>query len=593
MLTHRGFATITLPAADRWMERLLPHLTGEHSRVEFLDGLEGEQRDFVERLLRALVAGGMVSELDPNDSTAPQNDAVVELIGYTRSDPRAAYARWCELDTIIVGKPQLAACLRDSFNGSGIRSIRVHDDAGIVGDQLATPSDHVVHIVLRDQFASIATYERVCRAGDVALTQVVLDGSAVWIAPSTINFSEVCQALEPNDHEASLTFTERIVLANVIAHNVRKAYTSADVTVAREVLRFDCETLATSGHQAVASRTTSVSSIGFRNETERFESLLAAEPISAGEFSRRAARLTDLYFGVFRKPDEADLTQLPLRVSRTEYVVPGRKARNRRITVCGTGIDPFAARHAAAVEAITGYSALVSDRSRLPGEEPIPCYDLVNSLMTQERFDGPNLIWRAGVPRLRPGIGSGYNLDTAVVEGLLSICKQQTVTELRHNPLPRKRIRVADLSDDPTIHYVWAMLGAVASVDIVDLTYDELGVPAVGIAVDGVTCAVGCGISTAAATADGLLLAAAAWQSRTNQEPAYLPAETDTLPALPDIDGYLDVSERTLTRSDLVERLSRNGSTVHAALLDADSEAFDVLPVARVLVRQEASDDDT
>lgn len=546
-LTHRGFSTIPVPAADRWLDRLAPHLNGEHSMADFLGSLGGEHRAFVQRLLLTLVAKGVVSER--NGAEEP-GTAASNQIGYFRPDPATAYADWCGSETTVIGEPTMSAHLEHALDRSGIRSIRsVGLDAGAEQWRLPQrPGGHQVVCVARlDQSDEVADCEQWCAEHELPLTQVMLGPTAAWIAPPSIRFTAAQQRLAPSEIGPAdqRTDVEWTVLANYAVQAMLRAHINSAAHGIDNLARFELRSLRVSTHPYLPPPPEPPNPA----PRDRLRTMLVAEPIPMEEFSRRAARLTDVYFGIFEKPREHDLTQLPLRVARTTYRAPTSSDRDRRVTVCGVGIDPAVARHMAAVEAITGYSAHLAHHERSQ----------------------------------RLGIAAGYSLDEAITKGLLDHCKQRALGALTHARQPRPLVDIEWLTSHRVIDYCVTMLSACTSFEVYDISVDTLGVPTVAVVIDGVACAAGCGVDAAAAVADGLLRATAAWQSSTNNEPDYAP---DDLVELPEHLRGSRATELTgaLTRTDLMERLSRDGSSVSVELLAADPEVFQILPAVRVSV---------
>ena len=609
VITHRGPSTIPAPMADRWMDRLVPHLTGHHTMDDFVRSLDGDRQAFVRGLLRTLVDRGLLSEVGPGE-TADSPNPETNLLGYFRRSPSAAYDAWHDTEMVIIGDSFLGAHVAAACTRSGVRSVVTADaDAAVQAPQKRPGGGQVVHIGARHDIALLTRVERWCDDHDIPLTQIVLDGEVVWIAWGT-GFTNAHHRLPrmafPPRHVSQAA---KIVLANHVVHTLMRAR-AADRGARREnrLTRFVWESLHTSSHRYIPVPGGGVAPAPPSEDLgRRVAALMAADPSTPEAFSRKAATLTGDHLGVFDKISEGDLAQLPLRVSHTTYSVPRQNVADGplRLGVWGVGVDPVQARHAAAFEAIRGYSSLFVDENRLThpdghpaahggarrpalGEPMVRCFDLLNSttvlIPVSEVYPGPG-----DAPSYRPpvGVAAGLGLERAIVAGLIDLCRQGTVAGLAVRESPCPLVEIERFTDDPVTGYCSTMLAAGhADIEIYDVTSDRLAVPAVAVVIDGSTAAYGCGLDMAAAVSDGMLPATAAWQSRVSGRPEFAPSEVYDLPnRLRDGIATTDGRGAALTRRDLEEALSNGGHSLCVALLDHDPVVFGVLPVVRVLVR--------
>src|SRR5690625_807786 len=173
ILSHRGLRHLPLPAADTWMQRLAPHLNGERSSEDIVAPLTDPERVAVLTLIRALVDSGLVREFHPGDADEPLHPET-NLLDYTVPDPATTFERWSTRVMTVIGRGHVADAVQHALTRSGVRQV---DTA----DRLSTRTAHVVHVLDIDDVATLVDVEAACAAEDVALTQVVRDGSAWWV----------------------------------------------------------------------------------------------------------------------------------------------------------------------------------------------------------------------------------------------------------------------------------------------------------------------------------------------------------------------------------------------------------------------------
>ncbi|MFE3320097.1 YcaO-like family protein [Nocardia sp. NPDC059195] len=568
-LTHRGFSTLTMSGADRWLERLAPYLDGQHSMNEFLASAPEDAREFIERLLRKLIDRGLVGALDAHPlADTPE----VSLIGYFRPDAATIVDTWRRRRTTVVGRRRLADAIATACGRAGMCDV-------VRAPEAIPNTGQVVQVAASSDVDSLQLVESGCTVRGLPLLQIVLDGSVAWIAPPALPFSSARPRIWARSQPA---VDPAEPAETVLANHVTQLLLHYDRTDRHPVqlTRFDAPDLAFSTHRCVPAPLSAPARVESEGEFDRrFRALIGAEPRSAEQFSRAAAVLTDGYIGVFDKVEEADLVQSPLRVAQTTVTLPGRRQR-----VCGVSIDAAQARYAAATEAIRCYSSLVVDSRRLVRGSMVRAFDLVTERPTLLRA---TLAFASadGTDRYRAptGLGAALDLTDAIDAGLIDHCRRRTVTESRTATHPFPRIDPADSRDD-VVGYCRTMLVAIGcQVEVFDVT-GSLGVPTYAVLLDGATVAYGCGTDNDAALRDGMLAALAAWQSRHAGQSEYAPATVAELPGGVRGDAEPMADRDPLQRRNLVDALMIGGYTVVAAMLDHDSQVHDVLPVVQVRV---------
>lgn len=583
ILSHRGFRSLPLSGAQAWLDRLLPHLDGQHSTHDLVASLTGEQREFVIRLLGVLVDSGLLRELDAREPTVAARPEIT-LLGQHSPSPSAAYARWVERRTLVVGNGPAADAIALACRRAG--NPRTARTEGLGDDEV----DHVVHVLDIDRLEDLLATERACHARGIALTQVVMDGSAAWIVDPFTSWQEVRPRLIRSDDVQPTTDPARAwptVLAAQVAQATMTSCVPAPRAASATLRRFDALTLGTTVHRVLPAPAVShVSGVPLEH---RVATLLDAPAIGDDELSVAAHGLSDDRTGVFAGVAEADLAQVPLRMAQTWVTIPAVGAaagrEPRRTIVRAAGIDPVTARLRAAAEAICVYSDALSGLLRSPDDD-VEGFDLARGRAVSIPADLLDRSSAAKTGRTCATVATGRNLDQAIVAGLLDLCRDHTIGGFTGRSRPAVRLDPRACTD-PRARHCLAALSSMATVELHDVT-GPLGVPTVGVLLDGLTVAHGSGTDLTGAMAEALMAAATARQLDRDDHQARPTGRFPTLPATAAREG---TAAACLTRNDLVGALRREGLTPVCLLLDHDPAVFAVLPVVRVIALAEEDSD--
>lgn len=314
--------------------------------------------------------------------------------------------------------------------------------------------------------------------------------------------------------------------------------------------------------------------------------------------------------GVFGRPAEGDLGQLPLHVCQIEVSDPvgllGRRPDPLR--VFGTGLDFASARLAAGLNAFSAYGALMLDPRRLVGTDHEPIFARTVDPELALRDDGVRAAghvrgWAVKDGRIRlvpasrafpvlgcghragllpSGVASAYGWEEAVTTGALAQIRRLTLDEMAtaRQPSPRLDLYAAPL--DPVGARYRAILAAVSE-EVV--AYDVTGT----LSVPTVLCQVGreargcaSGLSMAAALRDALGEAIVSYQSSLHDQPAYapppIPAPPIPAPWSPPGRDHRRSGSDPLDLDAIAAILTAHGRELVAVPLDHDPEVSAVMP---------------
>jgi hypothetical protein len=326
--------------------------------------------------------------------------------------------------------------------------------------------------------------------------------------------------------------------------------------------------------------------------------------ISNDELTERWQQLSDDRFGAFTELSEANLSQLPLKVTLARTSDPCGLLRSSP-TVVGVGTDRARARGRAILEAVGAYGSLVIDPRRLldrnggnlcdDDSDPVIALEKVRErsidafVRAADLHDGQErlILAQEAFPILerRPAIttpcGTSAAIDWqgALINGLLQHCVRLTVASRGSR---RPEIRLLDITDfdsDAEVGFLSAMVHAArVHLTLEDIT-GALGVPVVSATSSSGPTVYGGGGRMVDAVKQALMGTLYCYQWR---QDAALRAVMTT----PKGDIWTDPSGSSGSSPNcLVESLRHQGYTASVVALDHDREVHELFPYTlRVVV---------
>jgi hypothetical protein len=353
---------------------------------------------------------------------------------------------------------------------------------------------------------------------------------------------------------------------------------------------------------------------------DRVEELDCGAPLDTEAFSRRAARLADDRAGVFGRPAEGELAQLPLRICQIEVSDPvglldRRDAAGPAVT--GAGLDFATARLRAALRAFAGYASLMVDPRRLvdgdgrallgPGDDPDAALDALRSgrlcghvwgyrLADRRPYPVPaTMVFPAlrGRPWPPPATAvAAYSWRAAVEAALLVYCGRLTVGEIAGATaaFPRLDLPATGL-DDAGRRYMSILTAIGGTTDVYDVT-GALGIPTAVCCRDGTPAGCASGRSLAEAAGKALLQAVLGYQMTREAQPGGALSAVAELPRrLRDLHGDTVApggEDPPLDLAGIGAALAGLGHHPLVVPLDHDPEVSAVMPYIATVVPVDA-----
>ncbi|MFG3284562.1 hypothetical protein [Streptomyces sp. NPDC048111] len=374
--SSRGTDLIAAPGVAGWLDRLTPFLDGTRTVEQLVEGLDGERRVMVLRILQLIDQHGLLSDrADPG----PERRA-------------AAYAR---LRVLVLGLPHSTAPLADALRLTGLSALTDVADPGAARAAVAS-GDHDALLLLADgdDQRAVAQLDEACRTHGLWFAAAVRDADSWWLGPELPPGRERATGgwlgawLRVHGAGGGVKATRQSapaageLAAVLLAHRFQQAYLSpppnpaagppaslpsglpATSPVTPESLtRLDSGALTTTRHlylpHPAARPAVPESEAAF---LAKVDALRARPPVSAEEFSRRAAGAIDQRTGLLAELDEQDLPQFPRHASRALVRDPYAAFADRQVHA--TGRDFATARLRTAQRALTLYALLALDPRR-------------------------------------------------------------------------------------------------------------------------------------------------------------------------------------------------------------------------------------
>ncbi|MGR6919252.1 hypothetical protein ACU635_33825 [[Actinomadura] parvosata] len=544
ILTPRRMLEIPSDSASVIVDRLKPYLGGDHSLADLTDGLDPLRRGRLETLIKTLIACGAVTEIWDEDR------------------PRDSRR------TLVLGRGRLLAAVERAAELGGASSARTIAEA-----------DDVIFACDEPDPRELARLEESCEQAGAILHGMIIADGAIWLGRGMASILSRLKGMASGDPMAS--GRADAVAIRVAAAQAVHGVISGRACARNSVTRIDMRSLASTTHRLQAHPFIASAKAETAGEfEERLTALEGATPLTSEEFSLRITELMDDRIGVFGRPDEGDLTQIPLNVCAIGVSSP---ADTGSVTqVYGYGADFEAARFLAAKLALRRYSVMMLDMRRLfpaPGDGAEALWGMrlddraIVAVKASDVF--PAVLGDMPLTRAETCVGAGDSWESAVCQALLGACAAVLDTDESRTwstALPmwsldldaagrRYRSMITALGlplELFTVH------GSVACPTVIGL----LGGSVVGVAVE---------LSVAAAAERAMAQALLHYQASANAEP-YLPEGVDVrLPAKREGDAESGVTT-SLEMEDLVRILVDRGACPIIVPLDHDPQVAAAMP---------------
>ncbi|WP_406153925.1 hypothetical protein OG217_14315 [Streptomyces sp. NBC_01023] len=435
--SSRGTDLIAAPGIAGWLERLAPFLDGTRTVEQLLDGLEGDRRTTVLRVLELIDRHGLLAV---RAAPGPDRDT-------------ASYAR---LRVLALGAPAAVGALTNALRLTGLPAVTpVTGHAAARTAVAAGGHDALLLLDAGDDPQSVARLDEDCRAGGLWFAAAVRDAESWWLgptlspgpdrtaggwlgawqrvhgtqttprAPQHPSDQHPTDQRPPDQHPPEQRPSGQCpsdaaeFAATLLAHRFQRAFLGPSTSAADEpepLVRLDSATLTTTRHpyrpHPAALPAAPESAAGF---LARIASLRGGPAVGPEEFSKRAAGCIDQYGGLLADLDEGALPQFPRHASRA--LVRDPRTGRAEHQVHATGPDFTTARLRTARRALALYALLALDPRRFVPASGGP------SLWAWSPEDGtarlvPVASVRAGGPNPPRGLGSGATFDEAVAAAL-------------------------------------------------------------------------------------------------------------------------------------------------------------------------------
>ncbi len=586
--------------AYEWLNRLAPHLDGSRPLEELVRGLPRDKRAAVERLVGRLRQAGCLLDAEedlPHGLTPWEQEAYAQeiaLVEYYRSSAAHRFERYRDTAVTVVGSGPVFVALVASVLRSGVRRLRlVRDGTGatdearlaeLVAEAVERDPDQrvlwadeprgdvVLHVAVGRDARRAADLARACRASGALLVQGVVVDDVAWLGPAGDEWESAWLRLDlqpPYRGGEFLTGPAAAVVAGHVGMAAFRAVTGIDSPRGTEMTRIDLETLRTSRHAFVphpaAAPARPEAAEAF---TERIVALRTAAPLSAEEFSTRAAALFDPWVGVLHGLDERDFVQLPLNVTEAVLRTGGGGRR-----VFGAG-DGFAdARLRATLRAIAVYAAGAPDERRCAADGMVWGWDMAHGRAR-------------AVPIARAfardtGLSARLDWAGAVTDGLGQHVARLAVEDVAAGRAKVRPLHLEEAELRPRERALWELLDAGRGQVRVARIDDALGPPVLAWWQQGRPLGATCGPG---AVVRGLARALLDRQSTMTGQALYGPRLTPELGPCPQ-GPRSAVLPAEANDEEMVRALSARGLCPVAVPLDHDPAVHAVLPsVLRIVL---------
>jgi hypothetical protein len=361
--SSQGIELIAEPGVYTWIERLTPFLDGAGTIERLLVGVDGERRSVVLGVLGRLDALGLLEDTADHE-------------------PARREQSFAAASVLVLGAGPAADALTRHLRAAGVNRVTSSQDPGSAD----LGYDAVVTLAgpgLPLSAAALAELDERCRHRGIWFAPGAADDAACWIGPVLRpgaarvpgGWSGAWQRIHGHgshghgavDAGRPLQPVALEIASAQLVHRFHELAT-ADETARQDVLiRLDLHDLSTSRHHYRPHPATLPAAVQSESEfLAAIAALRTAPPVSAQDFSRRAAGCIDERTGLIGSLDEEGLPQFPRRATTATVRDPRRTGTIDRPPhrVYGVAPDFETARMRTAQRALALYANLALDPRR-------------------------------------------------------------------------------------------------------------------------------------------------------------------------------------------------------------------------------------
>ncbi|MBS8263779.1 putative thiazole-containing bacteriocin maturation protein [Mesobacillus boroniphilus] len=355
---------------EKWVEKLLPMLNGEHSLEKLTDGLPGPYRDRVFEIAEVLYRNGFVRDVsqdgthDLSENILKKYAAQIEFADNLAGSGAYRFEAFRHANVLAVGSGPILNSLVSSLLQSGLPKLNVliTDEvpnnkkrlSEIVGHARKTdpevelevielkdegwrevlqPFDTVLYVSQKGNLEELKRLQSVCRQEKIAFIPAILLKQIGIAGPLFVPDSDVCwesawrrlhsSVLEKEQQVPASSATTGALLANMIAFELFKEATGVSKGTQRNrIYLLNLETLEGSWHSFLPHPLET--DVPTAERIENLESRLERE-VKRTELEKQLQSfilLTSKETGIFHQWEEGELKQLPLAQCRVQAVDP-------------------------------------------------------------------------------------------------------------------------------------------------------------------------------------------------------------------------------------------------------------------------------
>lgn len=415
---NRGSFRMEGTAIDKWIEKLIPVFTGEHTMEELTDRLPAPHRNRVYEIAESLYQNGFVRDVSQDrphhlpDEIVRKYASQIEFLDSFGGSGAHRFQSYRQSNVLAVGSgpffvsliaallesglPKLRMLITDALPTSRQRleelvaharatdreveaeEIAVRKEGGIPWREVVRPFEAILYVSQEGDLSELRALHAACRAENKVLLPAICARQVGLAGPLVHPGSEGCwesafrrlhqTALDKDPQLHAFSSTAGAMLANVIVFEWLKWMTEATAPEQTDRLfLLNLETLEGSWHSFLPHPL-----VNRRPEAERMQPVdWECERISgrneSGGLLPYFSRLTSAETGIFHRLEEGDLQQLPLSQCRVQAADPLSVGPAELLPeiVCA-GLTHEEARREAGLAGIEAYvSRMVPPRQRM------------------------------------------------------------------------------------------------------------------------------------------------------------------------------------------------------------------------------------
>ncbi|MDB4866103.1 MAG: bacteriocin maturation protein [Cohnella sp.] len=370
---NSGSFHMTGSMMDRWIEKLFPVFTGEHTLEELTDGLPEPHRNRVSEIADTLLTNGFVRDVSEDAPHRLSAEVVrkfssqIEFLDHLGGSGGHRFEKFRNANVLVVGSgsfvvslvsalletglskiamlmlnpesshrmrvAELAAHARQSDPDVMVEEIGVPHQEDIPWREVIAPYEWILYVSEEWDIGHLRALHAACRASQKTLFPAVFVRQTGMAGPLVSPDSDTCwESAWRRLHQAAITLdpqlhsvssTAQAMLSNVIAFDLFKTVTGEDVSELREQLfLLNLETLEGRRHSFIPHPL--MSAVQTKEAFQEYDRdlFVSAHKENSNGLLPFFSRLTSEETGIFHVWEEGDMKQLPLSLCRVQPVDP-------------------------------------------------------------------------------------------------------------------------------------------------------------------------------------------------------------------------------------------------------------------------------